>query len=223
MSNSLWPHGPQHTRLPRVCTNSRPLNWWCPSNYLILCCPLLLLPSVSHSISHSFSMSQLFTSVGKSIGASASASVLPMNIQGWFQVEMRYSIGWLGHILFRGQDLNKDLKRANWLCWQLGGEDSSGGNSTAKVLRRKWAGVHSKYNQEIRGGAEVAVQAEVGREQDRQPDTMKFWRHCKDFGFHSVGNREQVQEFAQWWPDLAYISAESLWLLCWEECTGSKG
>ena len=32
----------------------------------------------------SFQMSQLFTSGGQSIGASASASVLPMNIQGWF-------------------------------------------------------------------------------------------------------------------------------------------
>ena len=31
-----------------------------------------------------FQMSQFFTSGGQSIGASASASVLPMNIQGWF-------------------------------------------------------------------------------------------------------------------------------------------
>ena len=32
----------------------------------------------------SFPLSQLFSSGGQSIGASASASVLPMNIQGWF-------------------------------------------------------------------------------------------------------------------------------------------
>ena len=32
----------------------------------------------------SFPMSQLFASGGQIIGASASASVLPMNIQGWF-------------------------------------------------------------------------------------------------------------------------------------------
>ena len=32
----------------------------------------------------SFSMSQLFTSADQSIGASASATVLPVNIQGWF-------------------------------------------------------------------------------------------------------------------------------------------
>ena len=48
-----------------------------PSNHLILCRPLLLLPSV---VPRCFPMSQLFTSGGQSIGASASASVLPMNI-----------------------------------------------------------------------------------------------------------------------------------------------
>ena len=51
-----------------------------PSNHLILCRPLLFLPSV-FSASGSFPMSQFFTSGGQSIGASASASVLPMNIQ----------------------------------------------------------------------------------------------------------------------------------------------
>ena len=46
-----------------------------PSNHLILCCPLLLLPSVFPSI-RVFS-NEFFTSGGQSIGASASASVLP--------------------------------------------------------------------------------------------------------------------------------------------------
>ena len=53
------------------------------SNYLILCHPLHLLPSIFPSIG-SFPMSQLFESCGQSIGASASASVLPMIIQGLF-------------------------------------------------------------------------------------------------------------------------------------------
>ena len=52
-----------------------------PSSHRILCCPLLLLPSVFPA-SGSFLMSQLFTSGGQSIGASA--SVLSMNIQVWF-------------------------------------------------------------------------------------------------------------------------------------------
>ena len=38
----------------------------------------------SFPASGSFPMSWLFTSGGQRIGASASASVLPMNIQGWF-------------------------------------------------------------------------------------------------------------------------------------------
>ena len=46
-----------------------------PSNHLILCCPLFLLPSIFPSI-RSFSMSQFFTSSGRSIGVPASASVL---------------------------------------------------------------------------------------------------------------------------------------------------
>ena len=53
------------------------------SNHLILCRPLLLLPSIFPS-SRSFPMSWLFISGGPSIGVSASASVLPKNIQGSF-------------------------------------------------------------------------------------------------------------------------------------------
>ena len=52
-----------------------------PSNYLILCLPLLFLPSIFPA-SGSFPVSQFFTSGSQSI--EASASVLPMNIQGWF-------------------------------------------------------------------------------------------------------------------------------------------
>ena len=52
-------------------------------NYLTLCCPLLLLPSIFPS-SGSFQMSWLFTSSGKITEASASISVPPMNIQDWF-------------------------------------------------------------------------------------------------------------------------------------------
>ena len=53
------------------------------SNHLILCRPFLLLLSVFPSI-RVFPVSWLFASGGQRIGASALASVLPMNIQGWF-------------------------------------------------------------------------------------------------------------------------------------------
>ena len=88
MSDSLWPHGLQHTRLPcpspapGSCSNSC-IELVMPSNHLILCCPLsFCLPS--SPASGSFPMSQFFTLGGQCIGASASASVLPVNIQGWF-------------------------------------------------------------------------------------------------------------------------------------------
>ena len=53
-----------------------------PSNHIIHCHPLLLLPSVFPRIK--FPKSMFFQSGGQSIGTSASASVLPMNIHGWF-------------------------------------------------------------------------------------------------------------------------------------------
>ena len=53
-----------------------------PSSHLILCCPLLLPPSIFPSITV-FPMSQFFALGGQSIRVSASASVLPMNTQDW--------------------------------------------------------------------------------------------------------------------------------------------
>ena len=56
-----------------------------PSNHLILCHPLLLLPSIFPSIRvFSNESARLFTSGDQSIGASASATVHPMTSQGWF-------------------------------------------------------------------------------------------------------------------------------------------
>ena len=54
MSNSLRPHEPQHTRPPITNCGSLPkpmsIKSVMPSNHLILCCPLLLLPSIFPSI-----------------------------------------------------------------------------------------------------------------------------------------------------------------------------
>ena len=51
-----------------------------PSNHLIICCPLLLLPSIFPYI-RVFSNESVLCTGGQSIRVSASASVLPMNIQ----------------------------------------------------------------------------------------------------------------------------------------------
>ena len=56
------------------------------SNHLILCPPLLLLPSIFPSI-RIFPVSWLFTSGSQNIEASMSTSVLPMNIQHRFPLE----------------------------------------------------------------------------------------------------------------------------------------
>ena len=53
-----------------------------PSNHVILCHPFSY--PQSFPISGFFPVSQIVTSSDQSIGALASASVLPMNIQGWF-------------------------------------------------------------------------------------------------------------------------------------------
>ena len=95
MSNSLWPHELQHTKLPcpslspRVCSNLCPLSQWCYPTISSSVIPLSSCPQ-SFAASGSFQMSQFFTSGGQSIGVSPSASVLPMNIQDWFP------LGWTG-------------------------------------------------------------------------------------------------------------------------------
>ena len=63
------------------------INLWCHPTILSSVTPFSSCPQ-SFPASGSFPMSQLFTSGGQSIGASASASVLPMNIQDWFPLEL---------------------------------------------------------------------------------------------------------------------------------------
>ena len=100
VSNSLQPHGLQHTRpccpspTPRVYSNSCPLSQWCH-------------PTISSSVFpfssslQSFQMSQFFTSGGQSTGVSASISVLPMNIQDWIP------LGWTGWISLQNKGLSR--------------------------------------------------------------------------------------------------------------------
>ena len=86
-------HGLQPTRCscpspsPGACSNSCPLSHWC---HQIILSSVIPLSSCLQSFlkSGSFPMSQRFTSGGQSIGASMSASVLPMNTQVWFPLEL---------------------------------------------------------------------------------------------------------------------------------------
>ena len=84
MSNTLRPHGWKHTRLlySTLSLKFMSIESMMLSHHILLCWPILLLPSIFLSIM-SFPMSQLFTSGGQSIGVSVSASVIPANSQGW--------------------------------------------------------------------------------------------------------------------------------------------
>ena len=93
MSNSMQPHGLQHTRLlrpsptPGACSNSCPSSWWCHSTISFSVIPFSSCPQ-SFPASGSFPMSQSFDSGGQSIGASTLALVLPMNIQDWLPLRL---------------------------------------------------------------------------------------------------------------------------------------
>ena len=86
MSESLWPHGQQHTRpscpppTPGAGSNSCPLSQWCHPAISSSVVPFSSCPQ-SFPASGSFPVSQLFASGGQSTGTSASAPVLPMDIQ----------------------------------------------------------------------------------------------------------------------------------------------
>ena len=70
------------------------------SNHIVLCQPLFIQPSVFPA-SGSFPVSWLFAWGDQCIEASASASVLPMNIQGWFPLGLTGLISLLSKGLSR--------------------------------------------------------------------------------------------------------------------------
>ena len=106
MSNSLWPHEPQHARspcpspTPGVYPNSRPLSRWCHPTISSSVVPFSSCPQ-SFPASGSFQMSQLSASGGQSIELSASASVFPMNTQDWSPLE------WTDWISLRSKGLSR--------------------------------------------------------------------------------------------------------------------
>ena len=129
LSDSLWPHGPQHARppcpspIPGVYSNSCPLSRWCHPTISSSVVPFSSCPQ-SLPASGSFPMSQLFASVGKSIGVTASASVLPMNTQDWSP------LGWTGWISLQSKGLsrifsNTTVQKYQLFCAQLSSQSNS--------------------------------------------------------------------------------------------------
>ena len=108
MSDSLWPHGLQHARLPGpspslgACSNSCSSNQWChptiSSSVVRFFSCLQSFPALG-----SFPVSQLFTFGSQRVGSSVSASVLPLNMQDWFP------LGWTGWISLQSKRLSRVL------------------------------------------------------------------------------------------------------------------
>ena len=106
VSDSLWPHGLQQSRLPcpslspGVCSNSCLLSLWC---HPTISSSVALFSSCSQSFpaSGSFPMSWLFTIGGQSTGASDSASVCSVNIQGHFP------LGWTSLVSLLSKGLSR--------------------------------------------------------------------------------------------------------------------
>ena len=131
MSDSLWPHRLQHARLPcpslslGVCSNSCSLSQWCHPN-VSSCIVHFSSCLQSFPASGSLPMSQIFRSGGQSTGDSALASVLPMNIQGWFP------LGLNGFISFLSKELSRVFSKTTVQKHQLfGAQLSLCSNSTS--------------------------------------------------------------------------------------------
>ena len=124
MSDSLWPHKPQHARspcptpTPGAHPNPCPLSQWCHPTISSSVIPFSSCPQ-SFPASGSFQMTQLFTSGGQSIGVSASTSVLPMNTQDWSLLEWTGWISLQSKGLSESSPVQKHLWRSAFFTVQL--------------------------------------------------------------------------------------------------------
>ena len=101
-SDSLWPYGLQHPRLPcpsqtpRACSNSCPSSRWCHPTISSSVIPFSFCLQ-SFPVSGSFQMSQFFVSGDQSIGVSASA-------QSFHEYSglISFRIGWFDLLAIQG-------------------------------------------------------------------------------------------------------------------------
>jgi len=121
LSDSLWPHGLQHARLPWLSpaptaySNLCPLRWWCHltiASSVIPFSPAFKCPSI-----RVFSNESVFTSGGQRTGVSV--SVLPVNIQDWFH------LGWDGWISLQFKGLSRVFSNTTIRKYRFFGVQSS--------------------------------------------------------------------------------------------------
>ena len=128
MSNSLRPHGLQHTRplcpspTPGVYSNSCTLSRWCHPTISSSVVPFSYCLQ-SFPASGYFPVSHLFTSGGQSVGVLDSTSILPMNLQDWFPLK------WTGWISLQSKGLsivsNTTVQKHQFLGTQLSSQSNS--------------------------------------------------------------------------------------------------
>ena len=128
LSDSLQPHESQHAMPP--CPSPAPsllklmsIESVMPSNHLILCRPLLLLPPIPPSI-RVFSSESTLHMRWPSTGVSASASVLPVNTQDWSP------LWWTGWISLQPKGLsrvfsNTTVQKHQFFSTQLSSQSNS--------------------------------------------------------------------------------------------------
>ena len=148
VSESLQPHGLQHTRLlcpplsPRVCSHSCPSSWWCHPTVSSSVIPFSSCLQ-SFPASGSFSVSRLLASGGQSIGASALALVLPMRFQDWFL------LGLIGLISLRFRGLIKivthELASSSLLWCLIEPISILGSNNNFSYKAKCWFRPHINY------------------------------------------------------------------------------
>ena len=103
VSDSLWPHGLQHARLPcpsptpGVYSNSYPLSQWCHPIISSSVIPFSCLQSFPAS--GSFQVSQFFTSGGQGIRVLASAPISPFNEYSGL---ISFRMDWLDLLVVQG-------------------------------------------------------------------------------------------------------------------------
>ena len=127
--SSLGSHRVGHDWSDLAAAAACPLSWWCHptiSSVARFSC-LQSFPA-----SGSFPVSQLFPSGGQSVGASASASVLPMNIQGWFP------LGLTGLISLQSKGLWRVFSSVKW-------------NNNSTYLRGTLKSIRTHFTWNIRG------------------------------------------------------------------------
>ena len=169
MSNSLWPHGLQHARLPcpsptpGSCLNSCQSSRWCLPDISSSVIPLSSCLQ-SFPASRSFLMSQFFTSGGQNSGASASSSVLPMNIQDW------YALGLTGLISLKSKGLLRVFSsmRLEWPSCSINGHRPRGGTVMWRQTQRSLLRLHKPqhawgYHKEEEARKDLSLEDLEGR------------------------------------------------------------